>query len=529
MKRTTILFLTLLTIVLSVRGQIAVESFRLLETDLTAITNGTQETDQNGEVAALIKVVTTHRDFVFDGGMLGIVKVIVKPSEYWVYVPRKLMKISISHPYLGMLRDYYFPLPIEGARTYELVLRVGQPATVLSNSSKKREITLCVTPPNATLFIDSEEKSLNEKGEFTGNLPVGNHTYYAEAADYESDSGMLEVKDEANEPFLIQLKLLPPIYGFLRVETEPIGAIVYVDDKVVGETPCDLDTLSRITIGDHEIRITKEGYDTYTTTARFDQVSGTILSGIRLTQSFEGSILSHPKARLMFDDMDVGRTPYSARFVVGTHHLRLEHKGYEVFDEKVRLSSEMPNPIFRLTRKPLSQTMYYIGAEAHVGGILAADAVAGFYISGFNGEFRVRYPLSASATAYYNIRSSDDMASEPHALTVSSGFSLQGLWGYGIRVGKLFRMTPAVGIRATTLKGVTEDGSISDQRTYVLSGVATIKAEYALTPFVSIVTAPEFALPFSKNEFISTVEGVLTEIKGWYGGVGVNAGIHFNF
>ena len=51
---------------------ISVASFQLLETDLTANTHGFMERDQNGEVAALIKIVTTEKGFVFDGGMVGI-------------------------------------------------------------------------------------------------------------------------------------------------------------------------------------------------------------------------------------------------------------------------------------------------------------------------------------------------------------------------------------------------------------------------------------------------------------------------
>lgn len=591
------LTLFLLLTALSTRSQIAVESFRLLENDLTAITHGTTETDQNGEVAALIKVVTTHRDFTFDGGMLGIVKVVVKPGEYWVYVPRKLMKITIAHPYLGILRDYYFPMPIEGARTYELVLRIGQSTTALKRSAKKREITLQITPPDATLFIDGEEMELNEPGTFTDRLPVGNHTYYAEAADHKSESGVFEVKEEANEPVVIRLKSLQakltlkcvdseatilvggeekgkgswtgtltageyaievrherhesvfekvelaeeeertvtlaapkPIYGFLRVEAEPAGATVYVDDKVVGVTPCDIGANSKVLVGDHRIRITKDGYDTYSTTATFRQEKDSaLLSGVQLKQSFEGSIQSLPTARLTYDGMDAGWTPYPALFVAGKHHLRLERKGYEVFEDTVLLSPETPNPLFRLKLKPISQTLFYFGAEAHAGGTYAADAVAGLYLSGFHGEFRFRYPFPSSIAAYYNTRYVDGTASEPHTLTLSPKFSLQGLLGYGIRIGKTFRLTPAVGVRTTTLTGVTEDGSALDQRTFVLSGVGTIKAKYALTPSVSIVVAPEYTLPFDRNEFVSIVESVLPEIKRWYGGFGLNAGIHFNF
>ncbi len=103
---------------------LSLSGFRLLETDLTAITNGTQEIDQNGEVAALIKVVTSETGFTFDIGMLGVVNVKQAVGEIWVYVPRHAQKISIFHQQYGVIRNFYFPVPIEGGRTYELELKV---------------------------------------------------------------------------------------------------------------------------------------------------------------------------------------------------------------------------------------------------------------------------------------------------------------------------------------------------------------------------------------------------------------------
>ena len=121
---------------------ISVSSFKLLDTDLTANTAGTMEQDQNGEIAALIKVVTTQTGFTFDGGSLGIVKTIQKPSEIWVYVPRGLKKITIAHPQFGLLRDYYLNIPIEAARTYELVLSTRnqkEESTEYVDNSRKEE------------------------------------------------------------------------------------------------------------------------------------------------------------------------------------------------------------------------------------------------------------------------------------------------------------------------------------------------------------------------------------------------------
>lgn len=103
---------------------ISVAGFKLLDTDLTAITQGTQEIDQNGEVAALIKVVTTETGFSFDIGSLGIVKTHQAVGEIWVYVPKRAQKISIFHQKYGVIRNYYFPVPIESGRSYELKLDV---------------------------------------------------------------------------------------------------------------------------------------------------------------------------------------------------------------------------------------------------------------------------------------------------------------------------------------------------------------------------------------------------------------------
>ena len=106
-------------------SQMKVTSFKLLETDLTANTRGTQKLDSNGELAALVKIVTPERGFAFDGGALGIVSTEERTGEIWVYVPRRAQKLTILHSTLGVLRDYYYPVAINGGRTYEMVLQTS--------------------------------------------------------------------------------------------------------------------------------------------------------------------------------------------------------------------------------------------------------------------------------------------------------------------------------------------------------------------------------------------------------------------
>ena len=104
----------------------AVSSFKVLESDLTAYTYGTQVLDMNGQKAALIKVVTSQTGFFFDADEVGIIKVKQTPGEVWVYIPRGAKRITIKHPQLGVLRDYNFPVKIESARTYEMVLATNE-------------------------------------------------------------------------------------------------------------------------------------------------------------------------------------------------------------------------------------------------------------------------------------------------------------------------------------------------------------------------------------------------------------------
>lgn len=80
-KRYIFLICILWSAIICHSQSISVSSFKLLDSDLTANTAGTMEQDQNGEVAALIKVVTTQTGFAFDGGAMGIVKTKQTPGE----------------------------------------------------------------------------------------------------------------------------------------------------------------------------------------------------------------------------------------------------------------------------------------------------------------------------------------------------------------------------------------------------------------------------------------------------------------
>ena len=131
MKKLAILTFLLFAFTAAFAQSISVKSFKALPMDLTASSLEGKRIDQNGQVAALIKIVTTETGFVFEGGTLGIVDTKQKVGEIWVWVPYGSRKISIMHQQLGVLRDYRYPIEIESERTYEMVLTTAKIETIV--------------------------------------------------------------------------------------------------------------------------------------------------------------------------------------------------------------------------------------------------------------------------------------------------------------------------------------------------------------------------------------------------------------
>lgn len=100
------------------QSKISVASFQRMESDLTARVTAPKR-DQNGEICALIRIVTNVKDFMFEPDALGITARENKTGEIWLYVPRGARRISILHDQLGIMRNYFYPEIIEKATVYE--------------------------------------------------------------------------------------------------------------------------------------------------------------------------------------------------------------------------------------------------------------------------------------------------------------------------------------------------------------------------------------------------------------------------
>ena len=195
--RMMLLVLLLLTSLTIYSQGIAVEKFEAAPNDLTANKQGTMVYDQNGDVCALIRIQTTQKGFSFDVGSLGIMKVDDNHvGEVWVYVPSGVKRMSIRHQQLGSLIDYYFPVQVEGARTYLMYLATGTVQTIIDKDDGKTYFALNVTPAKALVMIDGVMQPLDDDGALTLRLARGPHTLAIQAPGYDAYSSSFDLGKE---------------------------------------------------------------------------------------------------------------------------------------------------------------------------------------------------------------------------------------------------------------------------------------------------------------------------------------------
>lgn len=260
MKRYVFLTLVLLLFVGASAQNIFVKSFQPLPMDLTASSLEGKRIDQNGEVAALIKVMTTETGFVFEGGTLGIVDSQQRVGEIWVWVPRGLRKITILHQQLGGLRDYRFPVEIEAERTYEMVLTTGRVETVVQPIDNQQFLVFNITPKDAIVTVNNISWPVVD-GVAQKLVDLGEYEYRIEAPDYHPYAGRVKVSDPDNK--VVLPVTLQPAFGFLKIEGDNSilsDASIYIDNANGSEA---LRSAVKLGSGNHKVRVAHPRYKLY--------------------------------------------------------------------------------------------------------------------------------------------------------------------------------------------------------------------------------------------------------------------------
>ena len=401
MKKTLIVFQLLFVCLTGAWSQdMAVADFSLDETDLTANLDGTTKYDQNGEKCALIKIFTTATGLTFDVGSLGVVEIIQKPGEIWLYVPHGVRRVIINHPQLGMC-DYTFPTSIVKARTYRMRLVAGQVQTTVRRAVTSQYVVFKVSPLKGSVEINGQMLDIIDGGASV-RLPFGTYDYTVRAPRYNPMSGKVTVNDPQNkhsvsvslEPafasvtmsvdadaeiwindqkcgtrtftgelsygtYLIECRQqghrsslqeitltkenavqpisLPkptPIYGSIDINSTPIEADIYIDDKKIGVSPMFVEDYL---IGTHRVRLSKAGHSDFSQVITVEE-GQTFEVNAKLDSGREVAISTTPGAEIFVDGKSVGNTQYTGNLTFGSHTIYAMLNGKRSGEKKIDIA-----------------------------------------------------------------------------------------------------------------------------------------------------------------------------------------------
>jgi hypothetical protein len=343
MLKRLILFFVYFSASFSIFSEISVKSFRILENDLTARVDA-QKKDQNGDLCAIIKVVSSENGFIWEPDALGIVSSEYKGGEYWLYIPYGAKRLTIKHPYLGLLRDYYYPLPIEKASVYELVLISGKIEISVINEINSQWLVINPEPKEAMIYLNDQYVG---SGVYQSKRKPGKYVYRVEYPLFYSENGVIEIADEKK---VVNVKLKPSC-GFLSVSSSPEqDARIILDGKTLSKiTPC-IDTLA---CGDHDIQIIKDGYAPYNQRLRINE-GETVKINVKLLQYYsELTINTKPNASIFINNVQKSTGPWKERMLPGVYSLEARMDRHKPVKQDIELvagenkSIELnPKPIF---------------------------------------------------------------------------------------------------------------------------------------------------------------------------------------
>jgi len=165
--------------------------------------------------------------------------------------------------------------------TTNVVVTTGQTQNLPVTLSTATQGTVVVTSlPGAAVFMDSNAAgTIGSSGSLTlSGVTMGSHLFKLTAPGY--NSWLNTVYIQANTINTIAATLTPvgvnpapvPQTGGLAIASSPSGADTYIDNLLRGTTPL---TVTDLAPGDHQVRVSEDGYvdDTTTTTITPGQVS----------------------------------------------------------------------------------------------------------------------------------------------------------------------------------------------------------------------------------------------------------------
>ena len=492
---------------------ISVLGFRLLETDLTANTRGTEKRDMNGDKAALIKIVTPERGFLFNGGSLGIVGTEEKAAEIWLYVPPRAQKLTITHQVFGVLRDYYYPVSIQGGRTYEMLLDIGT----------GRYVTITTSQAKSDVTVD---------GEYLGKSPIynrymtyGRHAVFTQNGIYEAQDTIIVTTSDAKATKVanIEMRNMSDHYGEVVVNVEN-NADIWYNGHQVGTGSWS----TQLREGSYTVETRKLDCDPIKTTFTvIPKKKNQIQAAPPAPHTGRLNVYTRPRnATALLNGIDPIDLTELQTLPVGTYQLQFARKGYvgttREYTIKHNLTTSDTVSLEKI--KYIKPNAFYFGAGYTMRSMGGITALAGATYKNIDLQLSYTFGLGASdPVRWYSEDGNDTYLSSVEYKR--STFAVKA--GYQIELTERLGITPQLGYQIEQLSGKVTDGTnlYGDKAAASCISVGA-KLVYAPIQRLYLFATPELSLGVSKDNNFTRIADA-SNISA--GGFMVSIGAIFNF
>lgn len=288
--------------------------------------------------------------------------------------------------------------------------------------SNATNLTINVSDNKSEIYLrNGNTDDFLSKGTWSGQLEPGNYLIVARQNGHKDSYKQITVTKTQSETFIIPSPT--PLYGSVNFKSTPGGASIYLDDAYLGETP---KVINSVLVGLHTIKLTKKGYNDYTTTIsvnedRMTDVVYELNNLCRVDVNAEGGVYSY-SVKANGSELKKKNGYY---YVPRGTDLTVEIDGYYDYTDKRKTYhiTKDKDITIKNHRKLLHYSEFYMDA-AFIYGIQSGCYGGSFSMGFSSGPFNMQADLDYLET-----------------------FGFGGRFGWTFRCGTRFRITPQVGYK----------------------------------------------------------------------------------
>lgn len=385
--------------------------------------------------------------------------------------------------------------------------------------------SLTASSPETEIWIDNE---LRGKGKVDVNLGVGKHEVMCRRKSHRCTTQEITI---SKDNVLIANLLAPePIYGSIDIKSSEQARFT-IDDGDRSDPTSEYRS-DKVLIGAHKVEVKKKGFKTETLYIDVEE-GKTVEKSVNMLAIATVTFDSNPQgADFYINGERMSATPYTTDLKSGeSYRIGFLEPGYYPWNGTRSFNKD---EVFNknLAKRFYQKNRYYFDLGYQMGTFNAPCAAMGFYASGFNCEFGVKYGLKKSDVMYFT--PTDNPGADYEEKRVQP-LCFEGKIGYGIVLGhekfvNRLLLTPQVGVSYTSVLNDKKDAS-SDSKsvTYAVSGVAALRLQFAICRGVAISVMPSYSFPIKKGILYEQMEKLSDDIKGWSTGMNFSASMNFYF